>query len=324
MTTTTTMKVFIDEGTTHVKLGWKDKEGKLHLNITPNGIISGHMPESGLPQANYTIKGQQYAFSPVSAGTLPTTHVSFQYSDLNVLSVHHALHESGLEPQEVDIVVTLPLSEYYNSDNARNQFNIDRKIKIYTEAVEKMKAKPFTVKTVEVRPEAIPAGLLHVDSLKEGDSLLIIDIGGTTVDLAHVAHDMSSVYRMSCLNELGANNIVQALKNSLLKHGENPSDVRLHTIIKKRADTEWLDSIFNNPESAESVETVVDKAAADLMKKISNAITHYSGYSHVALVGGGADPVAPHAAEALGIRKERIFVSDEPQLELVKGMIQLG
>ncbi len=318
-----TTKVFIDEGTTHVKLGWKDKEGKLNFRITPNGIVNGHMPESGLPQANYTIKGQQYAFSPVSAATLPTTHVSFQYSDLNVLAVHHALHESGLEPQEVDIVVTLPLSEYYNSENARNQFNIDRKIKIYAEAVDKMKAKPFTVKNVEVRPEAIPAGLLVVNELEEGDSLLIIDIGGTTVDLAQVAHDMSSVYRMSCLTELGAKTIVDTLKGHLMQRRENVSDVRLHTIIKRRHDTEWLDNIFNFEDTAATIAPVIDKAAADLMGKIMNAITHYSGYTHVAIVGGGADPVRPHAAAALGIRKERIFISDEPQLELVKGLITL-
>jgi plasmid segregation protein ParM len=318
------MKLFIDEGTTHVKMGWVDADGVMHFQVTPNGIISGHMPESGMPQANYTIKGQQYAFSPVSAGTLPTTHVSFQYSDLNVLAVHHAMHESGIEPQEVDIVVTLPLSEYYNSDNARNQFNIDRKTKIYAEAVDKMKAKPFTIKNVEVRPEAIPAGLLCINTLQDGDSLLIIDIGGTTVDIAQVAWDMSSVYRMSCLSELGAKSIVQALKNDLMLHGESVSDVRLHTIIKRRTESEWLENIMNKPESAKTIESVIDKAAADLMNKISSAIAHYSGYSHVAIVGGGADPVSPHAAAALGIRKERIFISDEPQLELVKGLIHLG
>jgi plasmid segregation protein ParM len=186
-----------------------------------------------------------------------------------------------------------------------------------------MKAKPFTIRNVEVRPEAIPAGLLSVKTLQDGDSLLIIDIGGTTTDIAQVAWDMSSVYRMSCLSELGANSIVQALKDHLARSGDKVSDVRLHTIVKRRKDLEFLENIFNHPETAATVEKVVDKAAASLMNKISNAITHYSGYSHVTIVGGGADPVSAHAAELLGIRKERIFISDEPQLELVKGLIHL-
>lgn len=317
------MKVFIDEGTTHVKMGWTDAEGKLQFRITPNGIVSGHMPESGAPQTNYTINGQHYAFSPVSASTLPTTHVSFQYSDLNVLAVHHALHESKLEPQEVDIVVTLPLSEYYNSENARNADNIARKQKIYAAAVDKMKARPFTVRNVEVRPEAIPAGLLSVKQLQDGDSLLIIDIGGTTTDIAQVAWDMSSVYRMSCLSELGANSIVQALKVHLAKCGEMVSDVRLYSIIRQRDDIKWLNNIFNHEETAATIASVIDKAAESLMIKVRNAIGHYSGYTHVAIVGGGADPVRPHAAGSFSIRKDRIFISDEPQLELVKGLIYL-
>ncbi|VDA76609.1 plasmid segregation protein ParM domain-containing protein [Klebsiella pneumoniae] len=47
--------------------------------------------------------------------------MEYQYGDLNLLAVHHALLNSGLEPQPVSLTVTLPLSEYYDGDCQRNE-----------------------------------------------------------------------------------------------------------------------------------------------------------------------------------------------------------
>jgi hypothetical protein len=41
----------------------------------------------------------------------------YQYSDVNVVAIHHALMQSGIEPQPVDIVVTLPLGEYLDEND---------------------------------------------------------------------------------------------------------------------------------------------------------------------------------------------------------------
>ncbi len=47
--------------------------------------------------------------------------------DVNVVAVHHALLTSGLPVSEVDIVCTLPLTEYYDRNNQPNTENIERK-----------------------------------------------------------------------------------------------------------------------------------------------------------------------------------------------------
>ncbi|MGP1928990.1 MAG: plasmid segregation protein ParM domain-containing protein, partial [Arsenophonus sp. NC-WZS1-MAG3] len=38
-----------------------------------------------------------------------TTTVNYQYSDENLLSVHHALLNTDLTPSEIELYVTLPL-----------------------------------------------------------------------------------------------------------------------------------------------------------------------------------------------------------------------
>ncbi len=76
---------------------------------------------------NYTLNGEQYSFDPISPDAVVTTNIAWQYSDVNVVAVHHALLTSGLPISEVDIVCTLPLTEYYDRNNQPNTENIERK-----------------------------------------------------------------------------------------------------------------------------------------------------------------------------------------------------
>ena len=48
---------------------------------------------------------------------------------MNVVAIHHALMQSGIEPQPVDIVVTLPLGEYLDENDQPDLANIERKKK---------------------------------------------------------------------------------------------------------------------------------------------------------------------------------------------------
>ncbi|CAD5737049.1 plasmid segregation protein ParM [Escherichia coli] len=69
---------------------------------------------------NYLLDGRKYTYDPVSEDAISTTHIEYQYSDTNVLAVHHALLNSGIEPQEIDLTVTLPISEFYTADCQKN------------------------------------------------------------------------------------------------------------------------------------------------------------------------------------------------------------
>ncbi|MDO6609840.1 plasmid segregation protein ParM [Shewanella sp. 1_MG-2023] len=44
---------------------------------------------------NYQIRSTQYTFDATSDLTLSITHLAFQYDDLTLLSVHHALMQTS-------------------------------------------------------------------------------------------------------------------------------------------------------------------------------------------------------------------------------------
>ncbi|MBW6101587.1 hypothetical protein HTY54_27580 [Escherichia coli] len=63
---------------------------------------------------NWMVK--KYTYDEVSNQSILTTHIEYQYTDVNLLAVHHALLNSGLAPQPVSLTVTLPISEFYTKE----------------------------------------------------------------------------------------------------------------------------------------------------------------------------------------------------------------
>ncbi|QED78496.1 stbA family protein [Escherichia coli] len=110
------MKICIDDGSTNIKLAWTEN-GERRNAISPNSFKSEwSAPFGGMQPANYMLDGVRYGFDPVSDRFVQTTDTQYQYSDVNVIAIHHALVKSGITPQEVDVVVTLPLSEYFETN----------------------------------------------------------------------------------------------------------------------------------------------------------------------------------------------------------------
>ncbi len=113
------MKICIDDGSTNIKLAWTEN-GERRNAISPNSFKSEwSAPFGGTQPANYMLDGVRYGFDPVSDRFVQTTDTQYQYSDVNVIAIHHALVKSGITPQEVDVVVTLPLSEYFDTNAQR-------------------------------------------------------------------------------------------------------------------------------------------------------------------------------------------------------------
>lgn len=171
------MKIFIDDGSTNIKMLWKEGD-EVRRSVSPNSFKREWAVSFGADKVfNYSLNGENYTFDPISADAMVTTNIAWQYSDVNVVAVHHALLNSGLEPQPVDIVVTLPLAEYYNRDNQPCTENIRRKEANLLRPVTLNDGVTFTVRSVRVMPESIPAGFDVVSKLDDLDSLLIVDLG---------------------------------------------------------------------------------------------------------------------------------------------------
>lgn len=104
------MKIFIDDGSTNIKLA-RLEDGDVKTLISPNSFKpewSFSLLDDAAP-ANYEIDGEKFSFDPLSADAVVTTETRYQYSDVNVVAIQHALQQTGLKAQPVDVIVTLPI-----------------------------------------------------------------------------------------------------------------------------------------------------------------------------------------------------------------------
>ena len=234
------MRIFIDDGSTNIKMLW-EQDGETFTHISPNSFKRGWSATFGSGKPfNYTVDDEKYSFDLITPDALPTNNIDWQYSPLNSIAVHHALLTSGLEPQDVEIVVTLPLTEFYDEDAQYRLDNIERKKKSLLRDVKLNKGVVFNITKVTVRPESIPAGISLCDELKPSHSVLIIDLGGTTLDISMVAGQMTSVSRIYGDPKLGVSLVTDAVKLALARANTDTSSYNVDQIIINRHDEEYL------------------------------------------------------------------------------------
>ncbi|HHU8831124.1 TPA: plasmid segregation protein ParM domain-containing protein, partial [Escherichia coli] len=173
------MNVYCDDGSTTIKLAWNDN-GKICKSLSQNSFRHGWKVDGlGIRQTfNYELDGKKYTYDEVSNQSILTTHIEYQYTDVNLLAVHHALLNSGLAPQPVSLTVTLPISEFYTKECQKNELNIQRKIENLMRPIRLNKGDVFTIEHVDVMPESLPAvfSRLVVDKVGQFEKSLVVDI----------------------------------------------------------------------------------------------------------------------------------------------------
>lgn len=319
------MKVFIDDGSTNIKLQWCDAEGVVKQSISPNSFKREWAVAFGNQQTfNYALNGEHYTFDAISPDALVTTNVAWQYSDVNVIAVHHALLNSGISPQEVDIVVTLPLAEYYDKNNQPNEANIERKKNNLLRVVELNGGRTFSIRHVDVMPESIPAGFEVVTKLDELDSLLIIDLGGATLDISQVMGKMRGISRIFGDSSLGVSLMTAAVKDALSLARTKGSSYLADDIIIHRNDDAYLASRINDTSRIALVREAMAEAHIRLVNRVIEAVSRFEGYSHVMVIGGGAELIADAVRNHCAVRDGRFYKTSSSQFDLVNGMYLIG
>ncbi|MCP9269178.1 plasmid segregation protein ParM [Xenorhabdus sp. XENO-1] len=318
------MRIFVDDGSTNIKLGWSDN-GEIKTLISANSFIqewSWNLGDSA--PANYEIDGERFSYNPTSPDAVRTTETRYQYSDVNVIAIHHALLQSGIAPQPIDIVVTLPLVEYLDTDNQPNKVNIERKKQNVRRAVQVQGGESFTIRKVSVLPESVPAGFNILKDLDALDSLLIIDLGGTTLDISHVRSKMSGITKTWCDSKIGVSMITESVKNALdVNASTRVSSLAADDLIINRRQVDYLTKRIPDAQHRAQVLSVMKEREKTLKHRVIDTVNRFSGYTHVMCVGGGADIVADAVQQATKVPVDRFYRSDDPQFDLVLGMIAM-
>ena len=317
------MKIFCDDGSTAVKLAWYDND-KLNMSLSSNSFRSGWKVEGmGMRQTfNYELDGKKYTYDEVSNESIRTTHIEYQYTDLNVLAVHHALLNSGLKPQTVSLTVTLPISEYYTKECQKNELNIQRKIANLMRKVKLNKGEVFTIEHVEVMPESLPAVFARLvkDNVGQYEKSLVIDLGGTTLDVGVIVGQFDSVSAIHGNSDIGVSLVTNAALTALKMASSNTSAMVADELIKQRNNPDFVRQVINDENKTALVLDTIESAIATLSAQVVDDLAGFRDVTRVYIVGGGAPLIEDAVKTAWHHLGSKVVMMDSPQTSLVESI----
>ncbi len=318
------LKLAIDDGSTNVKVSWIE-QGTLRTIISPNSFRKEWKSAAllkGQKVFNYLIGSTKYTYDATSDKALSTTHVQYQYDDLNLLAVHHALLQTGLAPCPVSIVVTLPITEYYNPDDCqRNEAKIAAKRHNLMREISLNKGELFEIVEVEVMPESLPAALscLLGSDCNEFTKSLVIDCGGTTLDMGIIVgrfDDVSAVYGN---NEIGVSMVTDVARKALAAADSDASYLVANELIKRRQDMDFVRSVVNDesqiPRILDKIETRIQELGDQIAYEAKKFAKHPN---RVFLVGGGAPLIEQAIRQAYPSLGDKVLLVNNAQSALAR------
>lgn len=317
------MKIFCDDGSTNVKLAWFEG-GKIRTSLSANSFRTGWKVEGlGSQQTyNYELDGKKYTYDEVSHQAMVTTHIEYQYTDANVLAVHHALLNSGLKPQAVSLTVTLPISEFYTPDCQKNELNIRRKIENLMRPVTLNKGEVFTVGQVDVMPESLPAvfSQLVSDNVGPYEKSLVIDLGGTTLDVGVIVGQFDDVSAIHGNAGIGVSMVTQAALSALRMASSDTSPRVADELIKRRHDAAFVGQVINDESKVSLVMDTIETAIAKLGERVVDELRDFRHVNRVYVVGGGAPLVVSAVQSAWHHLGPKVVMMESPQTALVQAI----
>lgn len=315
------MKFAIDDGSTNVKISWI-QDGVLKTVVSPNSFRKDWKSAAllrGQSVYNYTIGTTKYTYDATSDKALSTTHIDYQYDDLNLLAVHHALLQTGIAPCEVEIIVTLPITQYYNPDDCqRNESRIEAKRRNLMRDITLNKGELFRIADVQVMPESLPAALSHLlnSQVNEFTKSLVIDCGGTTLDMGVIVGEFDDVSAIYGNNEIGVAMVTDATRK-LLAADSDSSYLVANELIKRRHDIDFVKSVINDESRIADILERIEIKIQELGDQVAYEAKKFAkNPNRVYLVGGGAHLVEQAVRDTYATLGDRVIAIDNPQSAL--------
>ena len=320
--TATRMKFAIDDGSTNVKISWIEN-GTLKTVVSPNSFRKDWKSAAllrGQSVYNYTIGTTKYTYDATSDKALSTTHIEYQYDDLNLLAVHHALLQTGLTPRDVEVIVTLPITQFYKPDDCqRNDERIEAKRRNLMREISLNKGELFRIVDVHVMPESLPAALSHLlnSNVNEFTKSLVIDCGGTTLDMGVIVGEFDDVSAIYGNNEIGVAMVTDATRKLLAAADSDSSYLVANELIKRRNDLDFVRSVINDESRIDEILERIEIKIQELGDQVAYEAKKFAkNPNRVCLVGGGAHLIESALRQAYSTLGERVVTLDNPQSAL--------
>lgn len=320
------MKIAIDDGSSNVKVSWIEN-GTLKTIVSPNSFRKEWKSAAllgGQKVYNYSIGTTKYTYDATSEKALATTHIEFQYGDLNLLGVHHALLQTGLKPGPVKVIATLPITEYYRADDCqKDEANIEAKRKNLMREISLNKGEVFQIVDVEVMPEGLPAVLSHLVSAgcSPFTKTLVIDLGGTTLDMGVIVGEFDEVSAITGNKDIGVAIVTDTARKLLAAADSDSSFLVANELIKRRHDLDFVRTVINDESQIPSILEKIELKIRELGEQVAYEAKKFAkNPNRVYLVGGGAALIEDAIREAYSVLGDRVVLIDNPQTALSREM----
>jgi plasmid segregation protein ParM len=115
-----------------------------------------------------------------------------------------------------------------------------------------------------------------------------------------------------------------AVKDALSLARTKESSYLADDIIIHRNDDAYLASRINDTSRIALVREAMAEAHIRLVNRVIEAVSRFEGYSHVMVIGGGAELIADAVRNHCAVRDGRFYKTSSSQFDLVNGMYLIG
>ncbi len=318
--------VIVDEGSAQVKATWVDSKAKKIVSLVIPSMVgdeAGTDAVGNILDSSYTIDDDEYYVSSNLRNPLATKREDYQTSPENRVLVHEALRKAGFGGQQINILCTLPVGQFFMGSGRRIDSDlISKKKRNLTAAVENMNGLPLaSIVRCGVAPESIPSWFdmsidehgEWIDDMVVYQTILVVDIGGTTTDLSIIDGQGTPDRKHSI--PLGVFDIAEELATLMVQNKKAKSLPRAHLDAVLRTGT------YRNINCVDMIKT----ASKRVMNRILNAMNVHESdsmvFDYILFVGGGAALIGEDLAAEYGNR-ERSHIPADPDLSVARGLMK--
>lgn len=305
----------VDNGYNHHKVAWVES-GEIKTLKYPAvlGSSSEAITEIGGGYANMyeSESGERFVVDENVSNRISLRTSDYGLTEGNRVLVNHGLKASGVKSgDEVHLVTSLPVRDFYQTDGSKNDSLIDGQKKSMMKPVRTVlnnSDSPEPVASIvrsDVVSEAVAAAFdFLVPSVGDAPNKLqapiaVLDFGGSTFDVVTLTKDLRIRHSSSGTLKRGTMDIVDPLKRHLKQFADekkmNLGDIP-DWMITKVMETGHLSSftyVDGKPnEVRTSVASVIDAAATETVSEIKafvkQKIPNFAEYQAILLVGGGS------------------------------------
>ncbi len=172
-------------------------------------------------------------------------------------------------------------------------------------------------------PESLPAVLstLVNSNVNEFTRSLVIDLGGTTLDMGVVVGEFDDVSAIYGNNEIGVSMVTNTVRKALAFADSDSSYLVANELIRRRADDTFVSEVVNDESQIDMIREKMNAKIHELGKQVvSEAKKFAKNPNRVYLVGGGAPLIYPAIQAAYETLGDKVILVENSQSALAQEM----